>query len=84
MMATTETTTVRLSTRTHQLLRDLARTERKTLQEILDDAAEALRREVFFRRLRDALEARSADEVADDRAEAAAWDATLTDGLAKE
>jgi hypothetical protein len=83
-MSAAETTTVRISTRTHQLLRSLAKSEDKSLQEVIDDAAEALRREVFFKQLQQACSNLSAQERAEERAETEAWDATLLGGLTNE
>ena len=83
-MAAAETTTVRISARTHQLLRALAKSEDKSLQEVIDDAAEALRRELFFKHLQQACSNLSAQEGAKERAETEVWDATLLDGLMKE
>ena len=83
-MAAAETTTVRIYARTHQLLRTLAKSQDKSLQEVIDDAAEALRREVFFRDLQQACSNQSARQRVEDRAETEAWDGTLLDGLKDE
>ena len=83
-MSAAETTTVRISLRTHRLLREIAATERKSLQEVVDEAAEALRRDVFFRQLGQAWASLSENERADEGGELEAWNSTLTDGLSKE
>jgi hypothetical protein len=83
-MRGTETTTVRISTRTHQVLRELAAQRSEALQDVIDEAAELLRRESFFMQLRQACASLSKRELDEERAEAKAWDATLADGLAKE
>jgi hypothetical protein len=83
-VAAAETTTIRISARTHQLLRSIASSEDKSLQEVVDDAAEALRRQVFFTQLQRACANQSAQERAEERAQAEVWDATLMDGLKDE
>jgi predicted transcriptional regulator len=78
------TTTVRISNRAHEHLRELAARSGRPLQAVLESAIEAFRREAFFARLDAAYEAVWADEQAgrEEREERALWEGTLADGLA--
>jgi predicted transcriptional regulator len=76
-------TTVRVSTETHALLRKLAETTGEPLQRVLERAVENYRREQFFAELDAAYDRLQADPVAweEELAERAEWEATLADGL---
>ena len=76
-------TTVRVSTETHELLRKLAEATGEPLQRVLERAVENYRREQFFAELDAAYERLQADPVAweDELAERAEWEVTLADGL---
>lgn len=73
------TTTVRISTTTHDALRQLAASSGETLASLLDEAVDALRRERFFADLDDAYSRVEEDPAA--AAETELWEATLADGL---
>jgi predicted transcriptional regulator len=76
-------TTVRVSTETHELLRKLAEATGEPLQRVLERAVENYRREQFFAELDTAYERLQADPVAweEELAERAEWEVTLADGL---
>ena len=76
-------TTVRVSTETHELLRKLAESTGEPLPRVLERAVENYRREQFFAELDAAYERLQADPVAweEELAERAEWEATLADGL---
>ena len=78
-------TTVRVSERTHQVLRELAAATGEPLQQVLEDAVEGYRRAQFFADLRDAYARLAADLPAweEEQAERAELDATLGDGLSE-
>jgi predicted nucleic acid-binding protein len=77
------TTTVRLAEHSHALLRELASQERVPLQEVLERAIEAYRRDRILDATNAAYAALRADSVGwqDQIDERAAWDTTLADGL---
>jgi len=76
-------TTVRISEHGHRRLRELARTAGKPLQEVLDQAVEALWRQRFFDELDAGYERLWADPVAEaaEIADRRLWENTLMDGL---
>ena len=85
MKSATHTPNVRLSPRTHALLRQIADEEQQSMQAVLDKAIERYRRERF-------LHAANADFAAlkrnpkawkDELRERELWEQTLADGLAK-
>jgi hypothetical protein len=80
------TVTVRVRPHTYQALQDLARKHSESLPDTLDRIVEEARRARMFREAREALEAIAADPEADAawRAEIAAWDVTVADGLEPE
>ena len=75
--------TVRISERAHRTLKELTSRTGQTMQTILDRAIEEERRRQFFAEVDAAYGSlRSVPEAwADYKAEAAAWDSTLMDGL---
>ena len=75
--------TIRISNAARGTLRELARTEGKSMLALLDEAVEALRRQRFLEQVNDAYAAlrddpRAWEEVQAERRE---WDVTLDDGL---
>ena len=85
MKSATRTPNVRLSPRTHALLRQIADEERQSMQAVLDNAIERYRRERF-------LHAANADFAAlkknpkaweEELRERGLWEQTLADGLSK-
>jgi predicted transcriptional regulator len=76
-------TTVRVSERTHQVLRELAAAKGEPLQQVLEEAVERYRRVQFFADLRDAYARLAAQPAAwnDELAERAELESTLEDGL---
>ena len=77
---------VRISESTHKILRTLALTEGKSMQDIIDKAIEDYRRKAFLQGLSSDFQAlREAPEAwKDHEEEMAEWDNTLQDGLDKE
>ena len=76
-------TTVRITDSTREALRELARLEGKTMQALLEEAVEALRRKRFLEEVNVAYASLRGDEkawaaVEKERKE---WDGTLLDGL---
>ena len=82
-MSTVSTTTIRVSVKTHNTLRDLARTIGAPMQEILEQAVEQYRRQRLLAATNAAYAALRADPEAWQalKEERAAWDVTLADGL---
>lgn len=78
--------TVRISPRSHQALRELARRSGKPMQTILDHAIEEERRRLFIAEANASYAAVHQDPKAWAalQAERAEWDATLLDGLEAE
>jgi hypothetical protein len=62
---------------------DIAERDDKSPQEIVDAAAEASRRDVFFKELQRACASLPPKDQAEERAEIEVWNTTLLDGLAK-
>ena len=77
------TATVRIPEDARDTLRDLATQTGKPMREVLLDALEAYRRQVFFDQLDAAYAGLRADPEAwrEVEAERAEWDATLMDGI---
>jgi hypothetical protein len=76
-------TTVRVTSRTHELLRELAAATGESMQDVLESAVERYRREQFFADLREAYARLAADRAAweGELAERAELEGTLADGL---
>jgi len=76
-------TTVRVTERTHQVLRELSAETGESLQQVLEEAVERYRRERFFAELNAAYARLAADPVAwhEVLAERAELEGTLADGL---
>jgi len=76
-------TTVRIREETREALRALAESEGKSMQAVLEEAVEALRRLRFLERVNDAYAALRRNGAAWDslQTERSDWDASLLDGL---
>ena len=76
-------TTVRIDDDTHATLKELARAEKRSMQSLLEEAVEVLRRRRFLEGVNAAYGALRADKKAwaELEQERRAWDATLADGL---
>lgn len=76
-------TTVRVSKRTHHLLRDLAARTGEPMQAIIERALEDYRRRRFFEEVNAAYAAQQRDPTAwaAEVEEQALWETTLADGL---
>ena len=79
-------TTVRIRAHTYRVLREMAKEHGESLSEALDRIVEEKRRAQMFQEANAAYAAIAADPVASAswRAEIAAWDGTLRDGLPDE
>ena len=77
-------TTVRITDLAHRTLKELARHEGRSMQALLEEAVEALRRRRFLEETNAAFATLRKDPAAWTalRAERREWDATLLDGLA--
>lgn len=75
--------TVRISTPTRDILRQLADQAGEPMQVILDKAIEAYRRQHFLEKANEAFQTLRSDPEAweNEQSERAAWDSTLADGL---
>lgn len=80
------TSTVRISNKSQKLLRDLAKQDKKTMHELLDDLIEKEMEKRFFDQLDQAYLALKSnpDEWQEELKERAEWDITLSDGLEKD
>lgn len=76
-------TTVRVNERTHAVLRELVAATGKPLRQVLEDAVDMYRRDLFFADLDATYAKLRADPVAweEELAERALWESTLADGL---
>ena len=74
---------VRISSESHQTLRQLAALEGESMQGVLDKAVETYRRKRFLEQANAAFAALREDHQTwgEEQEERAAWDATLCDGL---
>ncbi|NLI76797.1 MAG: toxin-antitoxin system protein [Candidatus Riflebacteria bacterium] len=77
--------TTRISTPAHRILQEMARHTGKSMQEVLDAAIEAYRRQRFLQETSEAFGELRADPKAwkAEQDERHLWDATLTDGQKK-
>jgi hypothetical protein len=77
--------TTRISFPAHRILQELARHSGKSMQEILDAALEAYRRQRFLDEASDAFRTLKADPKAwrAEQDERGLWDTSLTDGQRK-
>lgn len=76
-------TTIRVSDETRRRLAELAKTTRRPMTEVVDDAVDALERRVFFEEVNARYAELRADPVtwAEILAERAEWEGTLEDNL---
>jgi predicted DNA-binding protein len=76
-------TTVRISQEARESLQKLSEQTGRKLQELLDEAVERYRRELFLKEANAAFAALRADKEAwaEEEEERAAWEGTLADGL---
>ena len=83
MRSATQTSNVRISPRTHALLRQLAKEADESMQAILDRAIERYRRETFLRAANADYAALKRNPKAwkDEMRERKIWEQTLADGL---
>lgn len=83
MKASTKTPTVRLTTRSHELLRQLAKEEQESMQSVLDRAIEQYRREKFLRAANADFARLRSDAKAwkQQLAERETWENSLADGI---
>lgn len=79
-------TTVRVSERIREALRQMAAQRGVSMREILEEAVEARRRQQFFEQLTAGYEALRTDPEAwqEELEERSEWDVTLADGLENE
>lgn len=79
-------TTIRISQKARDEARELARSTGKPISQAVEEAIRRERRRLFFEQARKAHEAVIADPKAraEEEAEWAVWEETLTDGLADE
>ncbi|GMU55085.1 MAG: hypothetical protein AMXMBFR33_42310 [Candidatus Xenobia bacterium] len=78
--------TVRISPQAHSTLKALAESSGDTMQQLLDRAIEAYRRQCFLEEANASYEALRGDAIswAEWQAELEGWDSTLLDGLGRE
>ena len=86
MKSTPRTPNVRISPRAHELLRQLADEEQRSMQSVLDRALERYRRERFLRAANADFAALKRDAKAwkQELRDRALWEQTLGDGISKE
>lgn len=79
-----ETMSIRVRPHTYRILTEMAKDRGESIPDALDHLVEELRRWRMLQKANEAYAAIAADPEADAawRAEIAAWDATLADGLA--
>jgi hypothetical protein len=77
------TTTIRVSTKTRDVLHEMAQDTGLSMQQLLEQALEVYRRQRLLQEANAAYEALAADSEVwrDYQQELASWDATLADGL---
>ena len=76
-------TTIRVSAKTHRVLQELASTIGAPMSDVVDQALQLYRRQRMFAQANAAYAALRADPIASAEwdTEIAVWDATLADGL---
>jgi hypothetical protein len=86
MKSPTRTPNVRISPRTHELLRQLAEEEQQSMQSVLDTALERYRRDRFLRAANADFAALKADGKAwkQELHDRELWEKTVADGISKE
>ncbi len=75
--------TVRIDSSTHKVLQSLSAQTGRKMQEIVGEAIELYRRQLFLEKVNAAFAALKTDQQAweEEQEERAAWDAALLDGL---
>jgi hypothetical protein len=86
MRSATRTPNIRLSARSHALLRQIADEEQQSMQAVLDQAIERYRRERFLHAANADFAAlkRNAKAWKEELRDRELWERTLPDGLAKQ
>jgi predicted DNA-binding protein len=86
MSTTTESPNIRISAKSKATLRELAKSEGKSMQTVLDEALEQYRRDKFLDQVNEAYSRMRANPKAwkDELAERQLWEGTLMDGLETE
>jgi predicted DNA-binding protein len=86
MSTTTESPNIRISAKSKATLRELAKSEGKAMQTVLDEALEQYRRDKFLDQVNEAYSRMRANPKAwkDELAERQLWEGTLMDGLETE
>jgi predicted transcriptional regulator len=74
-------TTVRISDEKKEVLREIARKLKKTMQSVLEEAIECKRRQVFFDTLDEEYEKMSSQELYELRKEEQLYESTLSDSF---
>ncbi len=77
---------VRISSQSYQILKDLSREKGQTMQSLIDQALEELRRKKMLEAANEAFAALKADREAwrEELAERGLWENTLVDGVENE
>jgi hypothetical protein len=75
------TTTIRVSEKTREILRELARAQGAPIQEVTERAVEMYRRQALLEATNAAYARLQTDARSDLEQELGEWDATLADGL---
>jgi len=77
---------VRISSQSYQILKDLSREKGQTMQSLIDQALEELRRKKMLEAANEAFVALKADREAwrEELAERGLWENTLVDGVENE
>lgn len=78
-----KTTTIRISTETHDILKQIAKEEDESMQAVLDRLLQKYRRENLLYRTNEAFAAlrSNPEEWGDEQEERAFWDQTLADDV---
>lgn len=76
--------TVRIAPEAHATLVEISQEMHLPLTEVLTKAVRAYKRELFLRGVAADFAALTPEELAEEHADVAAWDATLADGLKDE
>jgi hypothetical protein len=86
MKSTPPNPNVRISHRAHQLLRQIAKEEQRSMQSVLERALELYRREMFLRAANADFAALKQDAKSwkQELRDREVWEQTLADGLSKE
>jgi len=83
MQKTDESTTIRISRKTHAVLKDLSRRQTQSMQAVLDEALEKYKQNIMLRQLNEDYAALKKDKKAwkEELNERSLWENTLSDGL---